>query len=478
MRRSGYGLRAVVVSTFALAVTVTTVAISLIAYAVVRSQASTFQETSDRGNFQHLIDLAAVNVQLKDTLLTEARSGPGAVAPADLTAYLQNTLDLRFAAVVDPQHPSADCTYRPCWSDFPPRIQAAATAGQTYIGGPVPPDRRSNYWLAITPLDASIGDGHLVLASSALGISGEPSYRALWQRTAIVVGAGLLLAVLAGLAVSASIRRPLKRITGATERFGRGDVLARAPAGGSDELRRLGATFNATADQLQTTLGELHAAQDQQRRFVADVAHELRSPLSTMLATLDSLDAAQPTRRQRSTTLLAEQTRRLAGLVEDLLEISRFDAGQAELRSELVDLTALAGDAARSVSGDVDIPITAHGSSVRLVDPRRMHTVVRNLVSNAIRHGLAPVAIELTGHADGTLSLTVTDEGAGIPAEQQASIFDRFAQGTPARRGGTGLGLAIVQENVRLHGGTLSVSDSAPTRFTVTLPASTAVPQD
>ena len=463
------------VSTFVVAVLVTTVAISLIAQVVVRAQARDFQETSDRENYQHLVDLTEVNARVKDMIAAEVAADPAAATPEGLTDHVRRTLGFGFLSVVDPRHPPSECSYDPCWSDFPPEVQAAARAGLTYLGGDLDAVERSRYWVAITPLDADIGTGDLVLAASASRLGREADYRVLWYGTAIVIGAGLVLAVLAGLAVSSSIRRPLDRITAATERLGRGDVTARAPDGGSDEVRRLGTTFNAMADQLRTTLEELHASQEVQRRFVADVSHELRTPLSTMLATLDALDTASSTSRRRAAVLLAEQTRRLAGLVEDLLEISRFDVGQAELRSEPVDLAALVADAARSVTADVVVPVTVTGSALRLVDPRRMHTVVRNLLSNAMRHGVAPVRVDIAEEADGTLSLTVEDQGPGIAREHQHSIFDRFAQGTSARSGGTGLGLAIVQDNVRLHGGSLWVSDSAPTRFTVTLPESTAV---
>ena len=475
MTRRGHALRTIVVSTFVLAVSLTTIAISLVAHAVVRADAARSQEVSDRGNYEHAIHLAEVNAQLTGAIAEQVRSRRVAATPEALTDYAQRTLGLSFVSVVDTLDPPRTCSAVPCWNDFPPAVQAAAQDRRTYLGGELPQAPGSRYWVATTPLPEDVGNGHLALAAAASRLSSQTNARVLWYGTAIVIGAGLVLAVLGGQAVSSSIERPLDRITAAAERFGRGDLAARTPDGGSDELRRLGTTFNAMADRLRTTLEELHASQEVQRRFVADVSHELRTPLSTMLASLDALGSASPTSRQRSAVLLAEQTRRLAGLVEDLLEISRFDVGQAELRSEPVDLAALVEDAARSVTADVVVPVTVTGSALRSVDPRRMHTVARNLLSNALRHGLAPVTVDITEHADGTLSLTVQDQGPGVPASQQATIFDRFDQGTSTRSGGTGLGLAIVQENVRLHGGTLAVADTAPTRFTVTLPASTAV---
>lgn len=466
MRHRAPGLRTVVVATFVLAVVLTTTAISLIAYATVRADARSFGRTSELGNYAHIIDLAEINAQVKVPLAERVRARPADATPERLTDYVQRTLGLTFASVVDPARPPLRCTYAPCWTDFPHDVQAAARDGRTFIGGAVPPSQASTYWVAVTPLDTQ---PRLVLASAARRLGADTEYRVLWQRTALALAAGLVLALLVGLAVAASVRRPLRRIAVATERFGGGDLSVRAPEAGSVELRRLGATFNAMADRLRTTLQELHAARDLQRHFVADVSHELRTPLSTMLATVDGLEAPVPADRQRSAVLLAEQTRRLAGMVEDLLEISRFDAGQAELRTEPVDLAALAADAARSVAAGT--AVTVAGDAVCEVDPRRLHTVVRNLLANALRHGVPPVRVLVVQEAGGAATLTVEDQGPGIAPELRSSLFDRFAQGSPARGGGTGLGLAIVLENVRLHGGTLTVSDTAPTRFTVHLPA-------
>ncbi|MCW2494134.1 HAMP domain-containing sensor histidine kinase [Jatrophihabitans sp.] len=475
MRRPRRGLRSVIVFTVSFVVLATSVAIAVVAYGVVRSDANAFRSADGSKDYQHASDIGQVEVQLRQAVSQYAARHPKSATPDGLTQYLQHDLKLTFLTVFDPLHPSEACPYQPCWLAIPPAAKSTALLHTGLVGGAqlvqiggdggIP-------WIAVTPLAKTAGDGHLML----LGASGYygaaiPNDNELWQRISIVVAAGVALAILAGLVIAFSVRRPLKRIAAATRQFGEGDLTARAPTKGSEELGQLGEAFNVMAQRLGTTLDELHASQDTQRRFVADVSHELRTPLSTMVATLTALDAASPADRHRSAELLADQTRRLARLVDDLLEISRFDAGEADLSMELVDLAALVRDAARDVAPDVEIPIT--GTALCLVDPRRMHAVVRNLINNAIRHGVPPVTVEIDSGAGDGVRLHIIDQGPGIPQDRQESIFGRFTRGDPARSGGTGLGLAIARENLRLHHATLVVSHTAPTCFTVHFSAPT-----
>jgi two-component system sensor histidine kinase MtrB len=465
------GLRSVIVVTVSFVVLATSIAIALLAYGVVRSDATAFRNTDGNKDYQHASDIGEVEVQLKQELAQYAAQHPKSATPNGLTHYLQHDLKLTFLSVFDPLHPPVECSYDPCWAAIPATAQhfatqhngSAGSAQLVQVGGDggIP-------WIAVTPLAKTVGNGHLsLLGASPYYGAAIPNDNKLWARISIVIASGFALAVLAGLVIAFSVRRPLKRIAAATRRLGEGDLTARAPTKGSEELGQLGEAFNVMAQRLGTTLDELHVAQDTQRHFVADVSHELRTPLSTMVAALDALDATSPTDRRRSAELLSDQTRRLAQLVDDLLEISRFDAGEADLRPELVDLAALVRDAAHDVAPDADIVIT--GSALCVVDPRRIHAVVRNLINNAIRHGTPPVTVEIESASRGGAVLRVIDHGPGIAPARQESIFGRFAHGDSSRGGGTGLGLAIVRENLLLHGATITVSNSAPTCFTVDL---------
>lgn len=286
--------------------------------------------------------------------------------------------------------------------------------------------------------------------------------------------AGLLLALIVGFAVATGVRRPIRRVGVAARHFGDGDLDVRAKARGKDELAELAVNFNAMADRLSKSLRDLQQSQSLQQRFVADVAHELRSPLAAMLAAGDGLDSDDPAARTRATDLLRSQTRRLAQLVEDLLEMSRFDAGQATLDLELVDIADLSRDAVRAVAPDADIRVTPLGDVHARVDARRMHAVIRNLVANAVTHGAPPVDVVIDGRFD-VIMITVADDGPGIPAELVATVFDRFVRGDTARvstGASTGLGLGLARENALLHGADITLAATGRTSFTVRLPRS------
>jgi two-component system sensor histidine kinase MtrB len=293
-----------------------------------------------------------------------------------------------------------------------------------------------------------------------------------WKLVRVALGVtalGVGVAVLIG----RRIRRPIKALSAAADELGAGELDTRVPVKGRDEVAALAESFNTMAARLGDSIEELHAKDRQQRRFVADVAHDLRTPLASMLATVDSLDHAEPATRTRAAEILGTQARRLAKLVEDLLEIARFDAGKADLRVAPVDLADLVADAAE-VTG-VEAAVTASGDVTIDADPRRVHTVVANLLSNAVRHGAAPVTVTLDGTGEDVV-VRVADAGPGVPEDLLPLLFDRFTRGDHARQAteGSGLGLAIARENVLAHGGSLAVHNDGGAVFTVRLPRGVA----
>ncbi|EOD69040.1 sensor histidine kinase [Amycolatopsis vancoresmycina] len=293
-----------------------------------------------------------------------------------------------------------------------------------------------------------------------------------WKLVRIALGVSVL-GVGAALLIGRRIRRPIAALSTAADELGAGALGTRVPVKGRDEVAALAASFNTMAARLGESIDELHAKDRQQRRFVADVAHDLRTPLASMLATVDSLDHAEPATRTRAAEILGTQTRRLAKLVEDLLEIARFDAGKADLRVAPVDLADLVRDTAEVVG--TEAAVTATGDVTVVADPRRVHTVVANLLSNAVRHGAAPVTITLDGTGDDVV-VRVADAGPGVPEELLPILFDRFTRGDHARQvtEGSGLGLAIARENVLAHGGSLAVHNDGGAVFTVRLPRGAA----
>ncbi|MGW7536210.1 ATP-binding protein [Amycolatopsis sp. NPDC054798] len=292
-----------------------------------------------------------------------------------------------------------------------------------------------------------------------------------WQMTALALPIAVALALLA----ARQVLQPVRALNSAARKLGDGQLDVRLPAKGSDELAQLVTTFNHTAAELERTVGSLREMEADARRFVADVSHELRTPLAAMNVVTDVLDedADQlPSDTAVAARLVSAETRRLTRLVQDLVEISRFDAGRAELRVEEVDLAEAVGNslAARGWTGSVEAELPP-GVTVP-ADPRRLDLVVANLVGNALRHGAPPVEIGLSAD-DAAVFLTVTDHGPGIPEEVLPKVFDRFAKAdtSRARSDGSGLGLSIALENARLHGGDIEAANTGDgARFTLRLP--------
>ncbi|MGW1408158.1 ATP-binding protein [Streptomyces sp. NPDC002403] len=300
-----------------------------------------------------------------------------------------------------------------------------------------------------------------------------------------IVPVVLLAAVLALLAAG-TVLRPVRKLGRATRELAAGDLGSRVAVTGHDELADLARTFNETADALQESDADLREQEAKARRFVADVSHELRTPLAamTMVATVLEEDADQlPPDAARAARTVGAETARLSRLVEDLMEISRFDAGAARLNAAETDLADTVR-ASLALRGWTDRVRTELDEGVRaVVDRRRIDVIVANLVGNALRHGAPPVTVTLTTApaADGErVVLSVADHGPGLPPEAGERVFDRFYKADTARtRGaaddsgqGSGLGMAIAWENARLHGGTIDAADG-PDRgavFTLRLP--------
>ncbi|MFB7191333.1 ATP-binding protein [Streptomyces sp. NPDC056230] len=282
----------------------------------------------------------------------------------------------------------------------------------------------------------------------------------------------LLSAVLALLAAG-TVLRPVRKLGRATRELAAGDLGSRVAVTGHDELADLARTFNDSADALQASDAELREQEAKARRFVADVSHELRTPLAamTMVATVLEEDADQlPPDAARAARTVGAETARLARLVEDLMEISRFDAKAVRLNATGTDLadTVRASLALRGWTDRVRADLQEDVRAV--VDRRRIDVIVANLVGNALRHGAPPVTVTLGTAlaADGEwVTLEVADRGPGLPPGARERVFDRFYKADEARTRGTaddsgqgsGLGTAIALENARLHGGTIDVAD-------------------
>jgi two-component system sensor histidine kinase MtrB len=299
-------------------------------------------------------------------------------------------------------------------------------------------------------------------------LTAEQQTISLVQRTALLSGIALVIMVLAiALLVTRLVVEPVRVAAVTAGRLAGGDLAQRIKVRGSDDIARLGKSFNDMAGSLQRQIRRLEELSRLQRRFTSDVSHELRTPLTTVRMAAEMLHANRndfPPELARSAELLNTELDRFEALLADLLEISRYDAGVARLDEETVDLR---GVVATTVEGS-RILAERHGSQVIVrqpeapvtadVDPRRVERILRNLVGNALDHGEGkPVEITVAGDAD-AVAVTVRDHGVGLRPGEAALVFNRFWRGDPSRSrltGGTGLGLAISLEDARLHAGWL-----------------------
>ena len=288
-------------------------------------------------------------------------------------------------------------------------------------------------------------------------------------RGTMATGGLVLLVLLAGIAllVSRQVVLPVRSASRIAERFAEGHLSERMPVRGEDDMARLAVSFNDMAESLQRQITNLEEFGNLQRRFTSDVSHELRTPLTTVRMAADLIydhgEDLDPALR-RSTELLVSELDRFEALLNDLLEISRHDAGVAELSVEAVDLRTIVGNAlnkvghlARDAEIDLLVDMPEH-EVIAEVDPRRVERILRNLVANAIDHAeQKPVRIKMAADED-TVAVTVRDFGVGLRPGEEKLVFSRFWRSDPSRvrrSGGTGLGLAISIEDARLHQGRL-----------------------
>jgi signal transduction histidine kinase len=284
-----------------------------------------------------------------------------------------------------------------------------------------------------------------------------------------------LLGLLLGLWASRRALRPLSEVTAAAGAIAEGDLGARLEARDDPDLASIATAFNRTAGRLQQRV-------ESDVRFAGNVSHELRTPVTTMVNAVDLLEArsGRLTGEGREVLgLLATEVRRFARMVEDLLEISRADAGQETVVLEPTDVGAFVPRVADRAAGrpvTIVAPEVAHLTAA--VDRRRVDRVVSNLVHNAEQHGGGVTAVRVglrDPGGDARLRICVEDEGPGVAADQRERVFERFSRapgGGSDTRSGSGLGLSLVSGHVRLLGGRVWVEDHEPrgARFVVELP--------
>jgi two-component system sensor histidine kinase BaeS len=306
----------------------------------------------------------------------------------------------------------------------------------------------------------------------------EVRYLARTNRASLyAVLAAITIALFLGIFLARRLMRPVRELTTATRAMAKGELEQQVPIRSQDELGELAASFNQMS-------ADLARANELRRQMTADIAHDLRTPLSVIAGYTEGLrDGVLPPTSETFQTI-HQEAEHLSRLVEDLRTLSLADAGELTLTRQLVHPQELlertaAAHLPQAQQLEIDLQVTAQANLPAVsVDPERMAQVLGNLVSNALRYTPAGGQISLAAAQKGNSALlTVQDNGAGIAPDRLRRIFERFYRGDEARQtheGESGLGLAIAKSLVELHGGMISVASTLGkgTTFTIALPVS------
>ena len=310
--------------------------------------------------------------------------------------------------------------------------------------------------------------GVLVVASTGLGLFVSLVLLHQGVRYRYTFAAGMLLALLAVQVLARGMTSPLRQMAAAARAMARGDYSKRVVATSRDEVGELATAFNTMA----ADLAEVDA---QRKRLIADVSHELRTPLTALRASLENMVDGVASPEPAALSVALDQTVRLGRLVQQLLDLSRLEAGAVPLHRERIVLQSHVQDVVTSL-GATRVPVSVVCGDVAVeADAERMHQVVANLVTNGVRHATSRVLVTATD-GPGAVLLEVVDDGPGVAPDERERVFDRFTRTDSARAsadGGSGLGLSITRWIAELHGGSVRIADSASgCRVVVEIPAS------
>ena len=440
------GLRARVIAAFAIGALLMSSLLSIVTYSVTRAQLTESREEDAFVSAENTAVL--INNALSST--TEI-SGLVPIMSQVLvpTGTLQGMLHNTTSAFVDSQ-----LSINKLDPVFVNTLRAGSAAEMTFrinaqpyyvVGLPLPRAQANAWYLHAAPLAEVEQDLNSLLPTLA--------------------GASVITTVLGmafGVYVTKRLLSPIDEISEAAGLVAAGDLTTRLKSGGDPDLNQLIESFNGMASSLQERI-------ERDSRFASDVSHELRSPLMTLtgsVAVIERRREDMPEKAQIALDLLSTDIRRFKLLVEDLLEISRFDVGAVQLDIEEVMLGEFVRQAiGAAVARQREVPIIDNNGSGGLIvelDKRRIAQVIRNLSENADKYAGGVTQIRLSHNGD-DIRIEIEDEGPGVPVDERELIFERFARGSEGgRRGsgtGVGLGLSLVTEHLRLHGGTITVTD-------------------
>lgn len=336
------------------------------------------------------------------------------------------------------------------------------------------------------PISVRGQSGYLILYSTRFR-----SLNNSWNQLTTFMIFALLPAVIIGFMMFRATYRKSEQLVEAVNRISQGDYSARVSLNGKDEFSFLGQAFNQMAASVDQATAKLKNMDRQRRQFIADISHELSTPLTSIKGYVETLQMEEfkpsPAEERQYLQIIWEETERLSFLVKQLLEIARVDAGTITLEREEINAAEfMAAFHARNMLQlkklAVHMECPAAPDLLVYADYRRLEQIMQNLLDNALKHsaGISQIVIRMTPEAEGTVRIECADNGAGIRPEHLTRIFDRFYQVPAARNGeapenpylSNGLGLSIVKALVELHNGSIAVASEygKGTTFTIRLP--------
>ncbi|GAB3403359.1 sensor histidine kinase [Flindersiella endophytica] len=444
------GLRARVITAFGLGALIVTTAFAALAYLLAHSYLMTQRE---RSVLRQVYTDATITRDRLQTSGVTGRDVLSNLAPPTTTAIVIHSQGRWFASALDADEGSIPVAIRTAVADGQAVHQRIHADGSMVlvVGIPLPSADAEIYEVvSLAQLDETLQ----VLS------------------TALTTGA--LLATAAGIALgwwaSRSVVRPLEGVASTAARIAAGQLDTRLPATRDPDLATIVGSFNSMVDTLQQRI-------ERDARLAADVSHELRSPLTTLVAGVDVLNKRRdelPERSRHALDLITDELDRFQKLLRNLLELSRAEAGLDPGDVEDISVAALVADTLAETGRPAELLARPPKLPLVRADAARLKRVVLNILDNADQHAGGTARITVTAQ-DRRVLLCFDDNGAGVPPADRERIFERFATGKGPRRSatGTGLGLALATETVAAHGGAMwctDRSDGQGARFVISLP--------
>ena len=375
-------------------------------------------------------------------------------------------------------------------------VRAFLDGARFPVRGDDPRDEVRKKIFSATPIEAADGSKGFVYA--ILGgelydeVTSQREARYLLDQSAAIMLAGLGVALVAGFAIFAAVTRKLKRLAEAMESFKDGAFRNKVlfsplpPASRADEIDRVAATYNEMAERMTGMIRELQRQETVRRDLVANVSHDLRTPLASLRGYLETLmikgDSLPPEEQKMYLAIATQQTERLARLVAELFELAKLEAKDVSVQTESFPVSELIQDVVQKFELDAHRRQLAIRAQVEgdlpfvTADIALVERVLQNLIDNALSHTPAGGSVTVTARArEREIAITVADTGSGISKDHLPHIFERLYRADKSRdsrSGGAGLGLAIARQIVELHGGRIAVESELGrgTAFSFSLP--------